>query len=657
MADVVALHKVAFSVLQDAGATFSADPFAGIVETGTHSCFCGDTFLTKRGLLAHQRRKHQIFSLERRFLQGAICMHCGRFCWTTQRLQQHLAYIPKMLGYNPCFQALSAQGRDVTYELARMPKAVLGLARRECLQTAGPQNAHVTILSQQRYAWELEREDCMRQLVIEAFPPFALDRGEQLGDALTEATVSWVRAHFPQGSSEAEKQALIDTWIQILCVTYGENNPDWDNWLAFVFLAWGDHWLPEVVAEFLDGEAEYVVDELYAQFAFELPRYQLLARVSALDAKLRHCVEEDPVPHRPPVGTRSLRQHPKTTSKVCQPVSRAFADQVSWIKHMHSCTMVELPPATWCPRYNSIADAPVFLVVHLFSGRRRCGDFHQQLHLLAESRRWNVIILSLDTAVSLEFGNLLQGTTSWAELQVLYQAGKVAATLCGPPCETFSEARFMDAPDSSVRWPRPLRSAARLFGLEGLTLRELRQCSVGSAFFLQCMWVLCIHITQGGLFVAEHPALPTDCTRPSIWSSPLVRLLLRIPELKLHRISQYRWGAAVVKPTGLLAWNLPFFHIDLYKKANCDAIKPSKVAIGIDEHGNFNTSCHKEYPPQFCLALAYTFAQQFDRLVCMNQIRTAAAAHEKSDEWVQAAAHVSATIRADAQWLSDLQPF
>lgn len=111
-----------------------------------------------------------------------------------------------------------------------------------------------------------------------------------------------------------------------------------------MFLAWGDHWLPDVIAEFLDGKAEYIVDELYAQFATELPRYQLLAKVSALEAKLRHCVEHGPVPHRPLGPVPPLAQHPKATSKVRQAVHRASGEQDQWIQRLRSCWLEELPP-------------------------------------------------------------------------------------------------------------------------------------------------------------------------------------------------------------------------------------------------------------------------------------------------------------------------
>ena len=86
----------------------------------------------------------------------------------------------------------------------------------------------------------------------------------------------------------------------------------------------------------------------------------------------------------------------------------------------------------------------------------------------------------------------------------------------------------------------------------------------------------------------------------------MIQTLLQLCDLALHCVQQYRWGASAVKPTGLLAWSLPFFRKDMYSFA---------LAIGKHEASNFCTSKHKEYPPMFCKALAFVVVQQFDRFL------------------------------------------
>lgn len=333
------------------------------------------------------------------------------------------------------------------------------------------------------------------------------------------------------------------------------------------------------------------------------------------------------------------RIHHPVNSKVYQPVDRAFGDQVSWIQHMRTCAFVDLPQTARCPLYKTLADQPVFLVVHLFSGRRRVNDFHHALHQLAQERRWQVVILSLDTAVSLEYGNLLHTSVSWNKLEQIYLSQRVAVTLCGPLCETYSEARFSEAPVDCPSWPRPLRSAERLFGLEGLSMRELRQCDAGGLFFLQCMRALAIHITCGGLFIAEHPAKPLDASRP------------RLPDLVLHHVAQFRWGAESIKPMGLLTWGFPFFRCDLYKQTFSDAVRPSCAAIGKTEI--FYTSRLKEYPDRFCFALAFAIERQSDRLWGGGCVQPESFSQADLDSWILAAARTSAEIRANAHWLPD----
>ena len=78
-----------------------------------------------------------------------------------------------------------------------------------------------------------------------------------------------------------------------------------------------------------------------------------------------------------------------------------------------------------------------------------------------------------------------------------------------PRCCATSRSRLAWA---GVKWPGPLRSYARLFGLDGLTGRELRQ------------------------LVSEHPWLPYDPSLPSIWKSALLSLLQKHPKVRLHRV-------------------------------------------------------------------------------------------------------------------------
>ena len=88
---------------------------------------------------------------------------------------------------------------------------------------------------------------------------------------------------------------------------------------------------------------------------------------------------------------------------------------------------------------DGILAKPIFLIVHLFSGRRRSHDVHWHLAKLAEERGIEVAVLSMDTAVSPYYGDLTASSVSWQKLAHLYEQGLVAATVCGAPCETFRQ--------------------------------------------------------------------------------------------------------------------------------------------------------------------------------------------------------------------------
>lgn len=265
---------------------------------------------------------------------------------------------------------------------------------------------------------------------------------------------------------------------------------DMDPWLEWVCLLWGEHWLPDVIAELEDGVAERDLDEIFADFAAQLDPYFAPA-----------CQPVGPVPHRNG-HVAGPTKHPKATSQVCHTVRRAFADQVQWQQHVRQMALID-PPATQPTPKLQLPDGRqvFFLVVHLFSGRRRPGDVQHHLQSMAQGCGLPLLILSLDTAVTLEFGNLSLDTPSWRTLEQLYAAGFVAPTLVGSPCETFSEARFNRPPDAddSRPWPRPLRSAERLLGLEGLTFKELKQVHMGGNFFQQAVLALSYRMARVAL--------------------------------------------------------------------------------------------------------------------------------------------------------------
>ena len=333
------------------------------------------------------------------------------------------------------------------YESQTFPSSVLGLARREALQTAGPMVEQTTAVERQRALWTQELESCLARLELSLLPADPLRCGADLGDALTLATQVWFVRFYPQGPSDLEKGLLSEAWLDAMCTLLESTDLVIDEWVQFAFLAWGDHWLPDIVAQFLDGQAEHDVENIYADFVAELPRFQLLSRISALRSSLQHVHEAPPQAHRPRAfHSQGPAHHPKVNTKIQEEVPRLFGEQETWSARMRQCRFITVPEVAACPLYRALPDVPTFLFVHLFSGRRRTGDFHMELQNFALHKPWRVVILSLDTAVSVEYGNLLHHTISWKALEECYLAGRIAGTLCGPPCETYSEARFTSSP-------------------------------------------------------------------------------------------------------------------------------------------------------------------------------------------------------------------
>jgi len=153
---------------------------------------------------------------------------------------------------------------------------VAGLQRCDALQVESPQVSPLTVKDHQRMQLQTELAACHDRLHIPCVPEDELQTGEALGAALEEATLCWFRTFYPQGPTAEEKSQLTDAWIDVLYSCPAAFDCNLDPWLERVFLLWGEHWLPDVVDTFEDGVAEYDVDEIFAEFASQLERYQQL---------------------------------------------------------------------------------------------------------------------------------------------------------------------------------------------------------------------------------------------------------------------------------------------------------------------------------------------------------------------------------------------
>eukprot|EP00438_Fugacium_kawagutii_P018166 Skav206366 [mRNA] locus=scaffold3448:418944:430540:- [translate_table: standard] len=601
-------HEEIFRVLQQHGGQFSPDPLARPSTTKDYRCDCGKSFTTGQGLACHKRLMHGVHAPERAFTSQATCQHCLRFFWTTRRLHQHLSYIPRSGKPNPCFAALQAANAVVSYEVVKLPPGLRGHCRFDALQCEGPT---VPLVPWQHH--EIEEVQRAIALIEEQLrfevPPDHLAQGLRLGDALAALTRSWFRG----GSAQAtfrERQALLgDAWTSFLA----DFDETFQEWVGFLFLEWGSHYLPDIVAELIDGEAEQVILDEFYDIAQGLPRVHLEQRLSRLQGRLR-LLQAPPapaVPHRPIYwGPANDSERHRALSVV----PRLLREQQLWQTELRRVTWMDFPPGQPFPLV-TIGDeaSPMFLLVHLFAGRRRHADFHDYVLQFAE--QWNipVCVLSLDTAIAPHLGDLRASSETWLRLLEAFDNQLISGTLLGSPCETFSQARYNPPPNdgsATKKWPRPLRDALHIFGLDRLTLREYRQAAQGHDFVLQGLRTLAAHISGGGLFCSEHPAIPEDRAKASIWTMALTELLRAHPDAQLLTFAQYRWGAETVKPTCLLAYNAPKAKQHLYKHADWDLPVPEKIAIGKNDSNTFCTAALKEYPPRLCAGLAEIFIQR-----------------------------------------------
>ena len=252
------------------------------------------------------------------------------------------------------------------------------------------------------------------------------------------------------------------------------------------------------------------------------------------------------------------------------------------------------------------------IFLHVFSGRRREGDLQFFMEKLFDQLCPDgtvLCVVSVDLVINQQWGNVRLPDTQKFWLQGV-RAGWVSGALCGPPCETWSQARHVQDEGRSERGPRPLRARDHLWGLESLSLREACQVETGNDLLLFSFELLFELACTEGFGVLEHPKEPEDPEKPSIWRLEIMRLLVQISGAEVIDLAQGLLGAHSPKPTRLLALNLPLLRARL-REHQITSELPKRSAIGKSEDGQWRTSPLKEYPPAMNRALAAAFCSWF----------------------------------------------
>eukprot|EP00435_Cladocopium_sp_Y103_P037245 s1928_g9.t2 len=142
-----------------------------------------------------------------------------------------------------------------------------------------------------------------------------------------------------------------------------------------------------------------------------------------------------------------------------------------------------------------------YCFVHFYSGYRREGDLQHHIdhHWIQGSIQ--IFCLSVDFCIQRTGGDLsTPSSREWWKARIL--SGAIAGVGGGPPCESYSAARYLP------NGPVPLRSAEYIDGLPYNNARGWVQTLLGSRLmkFLIEMLLICAQVGACGFL--EHPAYP-----------------------------------------------------------------------------------------------------------------------------------------------------
>ena len=561
---------------------------------------CEAVFASVQQLAVHAFKQHGERALESYYVQSEVCQGCLRTFHTTYRVVQHLRYRP-----DRCWERLYGVRPPDVPACVTLPPHLEGVHRLPALRKHyGPLRPTV------------HQRECQRVKRLIA----------SLHEEGTELYAWWD----PLTDSEVTQRCIVafEHQLALWCDSLTPTEEEFHNIFFNLFLNLGIpefqaarifiHWIEtsfyDSIAFLIDTDVWSTLQQAHLSFLEDTYIWSIRARMKHLEQQWERLQRGEDSVQRPPQypgNPRAARLH-----AICS----GFGDQAAaeqarrdWridVKPLHVLAPVQGP----------------YFVVHLYAGRRRDRDFHEHMQrfLDASTEPWisSIYVLSIDTAIDEERMNV-HSERLWRFLITAARQGRILALLLGPPCETWSSARFekiLDEFGQELRGPRPLRGLDECWGLSGLSLQELSQISIGNSLLLRGLWLAVSVALRGGSAILEHPAPPHQPDRPSVWKTGIFGLLLRGGKLfRRHTFKQWQFGAAGVKPTTLLYANAKVPEA-LDEFAMLNLRKPDQPLIGRTSDGKFCTSAAKEYPSQLCACFASTFWRriQLHHLGTMN---------------------------------------
>ena len=262
----------------------------------------------------------------------------------------------------------------------------------------------------------------------------------------------------------------------------------------------------------------------------------------------------------------------------------------------------------------AILNVKSLVFVHFFSGYPRHGDLHALLEHRQVSPGVEVFVVSVDMCIQHEQGNLI-APAAHAFWEKRIGSGQVIGAGGGPPCETFSAARFQDD------GPRPLRSASSfLGGDQTYDLENGRTC--WSAPACSSSFLTCCCYSPEDFVSTRYPVWLLSREPASIWSLHAVRALRLLRCVGITSFDQCELGAEAVKPTKILHLRLPTLRSLLLRRGHAGRCSHGRGAHqqlkGHQEDGAFRTAKCKIYPQ----GLNYRVPEDLLPFACSNFVGT-----------------------------------